>query len=118
SDEHARQQAARIDLDRVSGVPMPEATHPDTTYMCVADESGTMVSYIHSLFAGAGVVMGETGALMNSRLQGFNLDEGHPNCLAPGKRPLHTLNCYVVHKDGEPVLVGGTPGAHWQVQTN
>ncbi len=86
--------------------------------MCVADGSGMMVSYIHSLFAGAGVVMGETGALMNSRLQGFNLEEGHPNCLAPGKRPLHTLNNYVVHKDGEPVLVGGTPGAQWQVQTN
>ena len=118
SDEHARQQAARIDLDRVSALSMPEATHPDTTYMCVADESGSMVSYIHSLFAGAGVVMGDTGVLMNSRLQGFNLEEGHPNCLAPGKRPLHTLNCYLVHKDGEPILVGGTPGAHWQVQTN
>jgi gamma-glutamyltranspeptidase/glutathione hydrolase len=62
--------------------------------------------------------MGETGALMNSRLQGFSLDERSPNCLAPGKRPLHTLNCYLVHKDGRPVLVGGTPGAHWQVQTN
>jgi gamma-glutamyltranspeptidase/glutathione hydrolase len=86
--------------------------------MCVADGDGTMVSYIHSLFSGAGVVLGETGVLMNSRLLGFNLDEGDPNCLAPGKRPIHTLNNYLVEKDGRPVLVGGTPGAHWQVQTN
>lgn len=118
SEEHACDQAARIDLNRAQDRQAPDASHPDTTYMCVADEAGSMVSYIHSLFAGAGVVMGQTGALMNSRLQGFNLEEGHPNCLAPGKRPIHTLNCYLVHKDGKPVLVGGTPGAHWQVQTN
>ncbi len=118
SDDHAREQAARIDRS----VAHPFAWHgnvqPDTTYMCVVDRAGNMVSYIHSLFSGAGVVMGETGALMNSRMLGFNLDEGHPNCLAPGKRPVHTLNNYIVQKDGEPVLVGGTPGAHWQVQTN
>ena len=77
-----------------------------------------MVSYIHSLFSGAGVVLGDTGVLMNSRLLNFTLEEGHPNCLAPGKRPIHTLNAYLVHKGGEAVLVGGTPGAHWQVQTN
>jgi gamma-glutamyltranspeptidase/glutathione hydrolase len=118
SAEHARKQAARIDIGRAQDRKTPDISHPDTTYMCVADESGSMVSYIHSLFAGSGVVMRETGALMNSRLQGFNMDEGSPNCLAPGKRPLHTLNCYLVHKDGTPVLVGGTPGAHWQVQTN
>ena len=118
SDEHAREQAEQIDLHRAQHRMSPAQSHPDTTYMCVADEFGMMVSYIHSLFAGSGVVMGDTGALMNSRLQGFNLDEGSPNCLAPGKRPLHTLNCYLVHKDGEPILVGGTPGAHWQVQTN
>jgi gamma-glutamyltranspeptidase/glutathione hydrolase len=118
SEEHAREQAARIDMGRASERLAPAAAHPDTTYMCTADADGSMVSYIHSLFAGAGVVMGATGALMNSRLQGFNLQDGHPNCLAPGKRPLHTLNTYLVRRDGEPVLVGGTPGAHWQVQTN
>ncbi|HEV2129069.1 MAG TPA: gamma-glutamyltransferase [Thermomicrobiales bacterium] len=118
SEEHAREQASHIDLYSARSGLAPAPSHPDTTYMCTADESGSMVSYIHSLYAGAGVVMGDTGVLMNSRLQGFNLDEGHPDCLAPGKRPLHTLNNYVVHKDGKPILVGGTPGAHWQVQTN
>lgn len=118
SDDHASRQAARIDLNRVTHHSLASSGHPDTTYMCVADSSGMMVSYIHSLFSGAGVVLGETGVLMNSRLLGFTLDDGDPNQLAPGKRPVHTLNTYLVEKDGQPVLVGGTPGAHWQVQTN
>lgn len=120
SEDHARRQAAHIDPNRASApaTAVPAAVQPDTTSMVAADASGTMVSYIHSLFAGSGVVLGETGVLMNSRLQGFDLDPASPNCLAPGKRPLHTLNTYVVHRQGRPVLVGGTPGAHWQVQTN
>ncbi|MDP9357372.1 MAG: gamma-glutamyltransferase [Chloroflexota bacterium] len=118
STDHARVQARRIDLRQARPQPIPRIIQPDTTSLVTADEGGTMVSYIHSLFSGAGVVLGDTGVLMNSRLLNFNLDEGHPNCLAPGKRPIHTLNPYLVHKDGEAVLVGGTPGAHWQVQTN
>lgn len=118
SDERAQEQAAKIDLHRAS-VPGPIApTHPDTTYLCAADADGTMVSYIHSLYAGCGVMLGDTGVLLNDRLKGFNLEEGHPNCLAPGKRPVHTLNQYMVQRDGQTTLVGGTPGAHWQVQTN
>ena len=97
---------------------LPQQRQPDTTYLCAADASGTTVSYIHSLFTGSGVILGETGVLMNSRLLGFNLEDGHPNCLAPGKRPVHTLNPWLVQKDGQPVFVGGTPGAQWQVQTN
>ncbi|HEX7101776.1 MAG TPA: gamma-glutamyltransferase family protein, partial [Nitrolancea sp.] len=118
SDEHAREQAARIDRLRAHPFDWRGNIQPDTTYMCVADKAGNMVSYIHSLYSGCGVVMGETGALMNSRMLGFNLDEDHPNCLAPGKRPIHTLNNYIVQRDGKPILMGGTPGAHWQVQTN
>ena len=118
SPEHAAEQARNIDPRRALPIDLPAQRQPDTTYLCVADEAGMMVSYIHSLYTGAGVVLGETGVLMNSRLLGFNLDEGHPNCLAPGKRPIHTLNPWLVHKDGQPVFVGGTPGAHWQVQTN
>ncbi len=118
SEEHAREQAARIDRRRASPQPLPANIQPDTTSMVLADGDGNMVSYIHSLFSGARVILGETGVLMNSRLLGFTLDAGSPNCLAPGKRPVHTLNTYVVSKGGEPWLVGGTPGAHWQVQTN
>jgi gamma-glutamyltranspeptidase/glutathione hydrolase len=118
SAEHGAERAAQIDLDRAQRMRLPEQIQPDTTSLVTADRYGNMVTYIHSLFSGAGVVLGDTGVLMNSRMLGFNLDEGDPNCLAPGKRPMHTLNSFVVHRDGQPVLVGGTPGAHWQVQTN
>ena len=118
SKEHAAEQAAKIDPRRAMPATLAQQRQPDTTYLCAADASGTTVSYIHSLFTGAGVVLGETGVLMNSRLLGFNLEDGHPNCLAPGKRPVHTLNPWLVQKDGQPVFVGGTPGAQWQVQTN
>jgi len=118
SDAHAAKQAATINLSAAHPFAWRGNIQPDTTYMCVADATGNMVSYIHSLFAGSGVVMGDTGVMMNNRMLGFNLDEGHPNCLAPGKRPIHTLNNYIVQRDGQPILMGGTPGAHWQVQTN
>jgi gamma-glutamyltranspeptidase/glutathione hydrolase len=118
SDEHAREQAAQIDLQVARQSFVPEPVYPDTTYLCTADSEGTMVSYIHSLFAGCGVIMGDTGVWMNNRMLGFNLEPGHPNSLAPGKRPVHTLNEYLVQRDGQTILVGGTPGGHWQVQTN
>ncbi len=118
SPEHGAERAAQIDLNRAQPMRLPRQIQPDTTSLVTADRYGNMVTYIHSLFSGAGVVLGDTGVLMNSRMLGFNLDEGDPNCLAPGKRPMHTLNSFVVHKNGQPVLVGGTPGAHWQVQTN
>jgi gamma-glutamyltranspeptidase / glutathione hydrolase len=118
SEAHAQEQAARLDPKRARPVAGGPATRGDTTFMCVADGAGTLVGYIHSLYAGCGVVMGDTGVLMNGRMLGFDLDPSSPNCLAPRRRPVHTLNTYLVQKNGQPVLVGGTPGAHWQVQTN
>ena len=118
SREHAREQAARVDRQHAQLQPQPQVLQPDTTAMAVADERGMMVMYIHSLFQSSGVVLGDTGVLLNNRLRGFSLEAGHPNCLAPGKRPIHTLNTYVVERDAEPILIGGTPGAHWQVQNN
>lgn len=118
SPEHGAAQAERIDLHQARPLRLPQPVQPDTTSLCTADRHGNMVTYIHSLFSGAGVVLGDTGVLMNSRMLGFSLDAGDPNCLAPGKRPMHTLNSFVVQRDGQTVLVGGTPGAHWQVQTN
>ena len=77
-----------------------------------------MVSYIHSLYAGNGVVAGDTGILLNNRMGCFSLDPKSPNQLAPGKRPMHTLNSWMLLQNGRPQVVGGTPGSFWQVQTN
>ncbi len=91
----------------------------DTTYFCVADGAGNAVSWIHSLSNGfgSGVVAPGTGVLFNNRGgRGFSLEAGHPNVIAPGKRTMHTLNCYLTTVNGEVAIVGGTPGGDFQPQ--
>jgi gamma-glutamyltranspeptidase / glutathione hydrolase len=106
--------------EEVPGAPR-EQLDGDTTSFVVVDRHGNAVSFIHSnsLGFGSGVTAGDTGVLMNNRVgRGFTLVEGHPNVLAGGKRTMHTLNCYLVTRDGRPVLVGGTPGGDQQPQWN
>ncbi|MXZ89185.1 MAG: hypothetical protein F4Z07_10150, partial [Dehalococcoidia bacterium] len=106
----------------------------DTTALLAIDEEGNAVALIQSVFSawGSGVLSASTGVVFNNRMRGFSLEEGHPNELAGGKRPMHTLHSYLVTsipdlplageasgpRDGELVAVGGTPGAHRQPQTN
>ena len=93
----------------------------DTSYFAVADGNGNAISFIHSLSNpfGSCVVAGETGVTLNNRAgRGFSLDPDHPNCIAPGRRTMHTLNAYMIHRDGQPWLVGGTPGGDQQAQWN
>ncbi|HEX3629139.1 MAG TPA: gamma-glutamyltransferase [Candidatus Dormibacteraeota bacterium] len=115
---HAIELAKRIEPARARPLGTVPAGHPDTTYLCVVDEARNVVSYIHSLYAGNGVVAGPTGVLLNNRMGCFSLEEGSPNLLQGGKRPIHTLNSWLLLRDGRPRLVGGTPGSFWQVQTN
>jgi gamma-glutamyltranspeptidase/glutathione hydrolase len=121
--EHAARRRAEIDLGkarRPEGTLVPEHAG-DTSYFAVVDRDGNAVSFIHSLSAsfGSGVVAGDTGITLNNRAgRGFSLDEGHPNVLAPGKRTMHTLNAFLVSRDGRPWLVGGTPGGDQQTQWN
>ncbi len=121
SERYARKRAADIQME--SCLPVNAAGDPlgDTTYLCVVDGEGNAVSLIHSLSNsfGTGEVIEGTGLFLNNRAgRGFVLTEGHPNCIAPGKRTMHTLNCYMVFKDGRPLLVGGTPGGDGQPQWN
>ncbi|HEV8341609.1 MAG TPA: gamma-glutamyltransferase [Candidatus Binatia bacterium] len=92
----------------------------ETTYLCVADGEGNVVSLIQSIFAGFGsrVIAGDTGVIMNNRLCSFVLDPRKANALKPGKRPAHTLNSYMVFCDDQFFGVGGSPGADDQPQTN
>ena len=103
---------------------LPETLYGDTSYFCVADGEGNAISFIHSLSAGfgSGVTAGSTGILLNNRAgRGFTLEEGHPNVLAGGKKTMHTLNCYLLMREGALLGVGGTPGGdqqpQWNVQT-
>jgi gamma-glutamyltranspeptidase len=81
---------------------------------------GNAISLIQSIFAsfGSRVIAGDTGIIMNNRLCSFGLDPTKANSLKPGKRPAHTLNTYMVFKEGEFFAVGGSPGADEQPQTN
>ena len=92
----------------------------DTSYFCVIDKEGNALSFIHSLYNGfgSGFVAEGTGIVFNNRQQGFRLEEGHPNTVQPGKRPMHTLNAYIVLKDNKPFIISGTPGADFQPQGN
>jgi len=123
SKEHAALRRAEIDRSRArwpDGALVPEHAG-DTSYFAVADGNGNAISFIHSLSNAFGscVVAGDTGITLNNRAgRGFSLDPDHPNCIAPGRRTMHTLNAYMVHRDGEPWLVGGTPGGDQQAQWN
>jgi gamma-glutamyltranspeptidase / glutathione hydrolase len=94
----------------------------DTTSTIAVDADGRAVSFIHSLaftFGGRMTVPG-TGILLNNRLgRGAYLVEGHPNDVRPRRRPLHTLNAWMVTDAAGALLhVGNTPGGDGQVQWN
>ena len=123
SKAHAAVRRAEIDPKRASEAERAlVAEHGgDTSYFAVADGDGNAVSFIHSLSNafGSGVVAGDTGVTLNNRAgRGFSLDPAHPNVIAPGRRTMHTLNAYMICRDGEPWLVGGTPGGDQQTQWN
>jgi len=121
SKENIDARTSQISMDSALTDIAPVSEGSDTTYFLVADKEGNAVSWIQSVFHGFGSswIIPETGILLNNRLTGFSLDPASPNIIAPGKRPAHTLNAFtVVNPDGTLFLVGGTPGANIQVQTN
>lgn len=89
-----------------------------TAYLCVADGDGTAVSMIQSNYRGTGSTFGaaRSGFLLHDRGSGFTLTPGHPNELAPGKRPLHTLSPTLWTDNGQPRWILGTRGGAVQPQ--
>ena len=113
----------RIDPDRAAeAYPARDFTRggEDTIYLTVVDRDGNTVVLIQSLYEAFGscVMVPETGMIVHNRGRGFTLDPAHPNVLAPGKRPYHTLHPAMILKDGRPAILLGTPGADGQTQTN
>ena len=89
-----------------------------TVYLTAADENGMMVSLIQSNYMGfgSGIVVPGTGISMQNRGTGFSLDPRHPNVVAGGKRPFHTIIPGFVTKDGAPFCTLGVMGGPIQPQ--
>jgi gamma-glutamyltranspeptidase/glutathione hydrolase len=90
-----------------------------TTYLATVDVQGNMVSATPSSFAGLtqGMILGDTGILINCRGCYFWLDADNPNVLAPHKRPRTTPCTFIVLKQGQPFMTLGTPGGDSQPQS-
>lgn len=118
-DDGYLEQRARLINPRRAG-DFQHGTPPSggTVYLSAADESGMMVSFIQSNYIGfgSGVVVPETGVSLHCRGYGFTLDPQHPNCVAPGKRPFHTIIPGFLTKDGVPQMSFGVMGANMQPQ--
>ncbi|MDQ3225530.1 MAG: gamma-glutamyltransferase [Chloroflexota bacterium] len=118
----AAEQYASIDARYTADIDTGVLTPGDTTSLVTVDNEGMMISLIFTVSDsfGSGVIAGDTGILLTNRAgHCFELEDGHPNIYAPGKRTMHTLNCYLIADDNDtPVLVGGTPGGDYQPQWN
>jgi len=122
SKQYAKHRSQLINEEAL--VPEPgEIAKSGTVYLATADQYGNMVSYIQSCYTGfgSGVVVPGTGIALHNRGCQFNLEEGHPNCVEPGKRPYHTIIPGFMTKDNKPIgpfgVMGGPlqPQAHLQV---
>lgn len=97
-------------------------TDAETIYLAVADEEGNMISLINSVYGyfGSGVVVPGTGMVLQNRGAGFTLDDGHPNQVAAGKRPFHTIIPAFITRETasgeEPWLAYGVMGGGYQPQ--
>jgi len=97
-------------------------TDTETIFLAAADRDGNMISFINSVFGyfGSGVVIPGTGFALQNRGSGFTLEENHPNTVAPGKQPFHTLVPAFVTKTTasgeEPFLAFGVMGGAMQPQ--
>jgi gamma-glutamyltranspeptidase/glutathione hydrolase len=118
---YAERQAKRIDMKRAAKSVEPgnpALQHADTTFLVTADERGMMVALIQSNYTGfgSGYVIPELGFGIQDRGALFSLKAGHPNVLAPGKRPFHTIIPAFMGKDGAPEMAFGVMGGDMQPQ--
>jgi gamma-glutamyltranspeptidase len=99
-------------------VPSYGSLSGDTVYIAAVDRDGNAASLIQSLYGAFGscVTAGNTGVILQNRSAYFSLDPDHPNCLAPGKIPLHTLIASMAKRDGKLCTVLGCMGADGQPQ--
>jgi len=119
SKKYAAERRKLIDFNKAAKVYQPGNLEPDNTiYLTVADRYGNMISLIQSNYRGMGSGMCPTGLgfILQDRGEMFTLEEGHPNCYAPGKRPFHTIIPAFITKEGKPYISFGVMGGDMQPQ--
>jgi gamma-glutamyltranspeptidase/glutathione hydrolase len=117
SSVYADALRAEIDRDRAM-THLPDVTLPssDTVYISVVDRDRNAVSFINSTYwsFGSGVVGPKSGVVLQNRGTSFRLVEGHPNAIAPGKRPMHTIMPGMATRNGRVVMPFGVMGGGYQ----
>ena len=116
--ETAERLAALIDPKAAMASPAKraEAVHRDTIYITVVDRDRTAVSLIYSIFHsfGSGLASDRFGILFQNRGAGFTLTPGHPNEMAPGRRPMHTIIPGMLREGGRVTMPFGVMGGQYQ----
>ncbi len=118
SKDYATRLRENISPTRAAGSAPEPTLGNDTVYLCAVDAEGNGCSFINSLYKwfGSGIVAPGTGVCLQNRGYSFRLNEGHPNALTPGKRPLHTIIPGLATRDGALWAVFGVMGGSMQPQ--
>lgn len=118
NEDYLKSRAAQINLKESEPKPTSLGASPDTVYLCAADAGGQMVSMIQSNYRGfgSGIVVPGTGISLQNRGNGFTLEDGHPNQVAGGKKPFHTIIPGFIMNNGAPSMAFGVMGGHMQAQ--
>ena len=118
SPDTAARLAALIDPKHAMASPaaVSEGVHRETIYITVVDRDRMAVSLIYSIFNsfGSGIASDKFGILFQNRGFGFSLEPGHPNEMAGGKRPMHTIIPAILSEQGRVTMPFGVMGGHYQ----
>ncbi len=114
SKRYAATLRDRIDPDRATPATVRGNSPGGTVYLTVGDRWGNMVSFVDSIsgFFGSYVTVPGQGFILNNRGAKFTLEEGHPNQVAPRKRPFITITAGFITKDGKPLMAFGNQGRY------